>query len=174
MPNYNVFSNIRDPLTTEDIAATSAANGVNYRATTGSVGVAANAFLAFQLLNPTTSRYAARIGRILGGAVTNTAIFLMRNATVSGATTLQAINTNFGYANASQLIPSFSTSTVNPVVGGGTFSTLIQTAGIITDDELGKVILPPNSRLVIDVQNLTNQTNTLAITLGWSEVSPTS
>ncbi|WP_077624193.1 hypothetical protein [Sediminibacillus massiliensis] len=174
MPNYNVFTNLRNPLTTVDIAASSAENGANYRVTTGVVSVAANAYLALQLSNPTSSRYTARIGRVFGGAITNTSVFLLRNGTVAGGTTLTPINTNFGYPNVSQLIPSFSTSLANPVVGGATFSTLIQTGGPIVNDELGKIIVPPNNRLIIDLLNLTNQTNTLSLTLGWAEVSPVS
>ncbi|WP_152968649.1 hypothetical protein [Rossellomorea vietnamensis] len=174
MPNYNVFTNLNSPLTTVDIAASAAEIGANYRVTTGVVSVAPNAFLAIQLSNPTTSRYTARIGRIFGGALTNTSLFLLRNGTVAGGTTLQAVNTNFGYQNTAQLIPTFSTSLTNPVVGGVTFSSLIQTGGPLVDDELGKVIVPPNNRLIIDLLNLTNQTNTLAITVGWAELSPQS
>ncbi|MBM7553170.1 hypothetical protein [Thalassobacillus pellis] len=174
MPNYNVFTNLRNPLTTVDIAASSAENGANYRVTTGVVSVAANAYMAVQLSNPTTSRYTARIGRIFGGAITNTSIFLIRDGTVAGGTTLTPINTNFGYPNNSQLIPSFSTSLTNPAVGGATFSTMIQTGGPVFNDELGKIIIPPGNRLIVDLLNLTNQTNTLTLTLGWAEVSPIS
>ncbi|NRD79500.1 hypothetical protein HPT25_19240 [Bacillus sp. BRMEA1] len=174
MPNYNVFSDLRDPLTVENIAASSAENGVNYRITTGIVSVPANNFVAVQLNNPSTSVYTARIGRIFGGALVNTAVHLLRNGTVTGGTTLTPINTNFGYPNTSQLIPTFSVSSVNPAVGGQTFSTIIQTGGPIEDDELGEIVIPPNNKLIIDLQSLSGGTNTMAITIGWAEVSPVS
>lgn len=174
MPNYNIFSNLRNPVTTVDIGATSAENGLNYRVTTSVQTIAANGFLAVQLSNPTTSRYTARIGRIFGGAITNTAVYLIRNATVVGGITITPVNTNFGFTSASQLIATFSISTTNPSTGGATFSTIIQASGPIENDELGKIVVPPNTRLIVDVQNLTNQANTLAITVGWGEVSPVS
>ena len=131
MTNYNVFSNQRDPLIIQDTSAASTRLGLNYRATTGVVAVPAGNFLALQLNNPTSSRYSARIGRIFGGALSTTALFLLRNATVAGGTTLQPVNTNFGFTSTSQLIPTFSVSSVNPAVGGGTFSTILETAGAI-------------------------------------------
>ena len=172
MPNNNVFTNIRNPLTTNDILASATQVGLNYRATTGVVSVPANAFLAVQLLNPSTSRTTARIGRIFGGAITNTTIAFIRNGTVAGGTTIPPINSNFGYQSTSQLIPTFSTSLTNPSVGGVTFSTIVQVGGPVVEDELGKIIMPPNNRLIIDVMNLTNQTNTIAITIGWAELGP--
>ncbi|WP_144701969.1 hypothetical protein [Fictibacillus phosphorivorans] len=178
MPNYNVFGNLREPVVYQDISAASAQNGVNYRITTGIVAVAANSYLAIQLDNPSSSRYTARIGRIFGGALSNTAVYLMRGGTIAGGITLQPVNTNFGFTNASQLIPTFTNTTggagSNPAVGSTTFSTIIQATGPIDNDEIGKIIVPPNTRLIVNLQSLAGGTNTLAITIGWAEVSPVS
>jgi hypothetical protein len=172
MTNDHVFSNILNPVIIQDAIAGASARGHSYRVTTQVQQVIANAFLGVQLNNPTSSFYTARVGRIFGGALTNTAIFLIRDGTVAGGTTLLPYNLNFGYPNASQLFASFSTSLVNPVVGGATFSSIIQTGGPVVDEELGRIVVPPGTRLSILLQNLTNQTNNLAITIGWAETPP--
>jgi hypothetical protein len=153
MPNFNAFGNINHPAVTADIAENGSRNGVLYYSTTNTQTVGTNAFLSFQLSNPTAANRIARVVRVLAGAQVNTTLFYIRNGTLNGGVSLTGFNGNFNFADRSQMIPSFSVSTVNPVTGGVTLASFIQTSGSPTEEEAGRIIVPPGNRFIVTVQN---------------------
>ncbi len=138
MPNLNALGNINNPMVTADVAENGSLNGVLYYSTTSSQ-VATNGFLSFQLSNPTAANRAARVVRVFAGAQVITSEFYIRNGTLNGGVTLSAFNGNFAFTDRSQMIPSFSISTINPVTGGATLALVLQGAGppsLMKKDEL--------------------------------------
>lgn len=169
MPNFNVFGNINHPMVTVDIAENGSMNGVLYYSTTNIQNVGANGFIAFQLSNPTTANRAARIVRVFSGGEVNTTQFYLRNGTITGGVTLSGFNGNFGFTDNSQMIPSFSISTVNPVTGGVTLASVVQTAETPVNDEDGRLIVPPGGRFIVLLQKNVGGTNALSISVSWIE-----
>jgi hypothetical protein len=168
MPNWNAFGNINHPMVISNVAENGSLNGVLYYSTTSTQTVAANGFLSLQLSNPTAANRAARVVRVFAGAQVNTAEFYIRNGTLNGGVTVGAFNGNFAFPDRSQMIPSISISTVNPVTGGVTLSSVIQTSGPPVINENGRLIVPPGSRFIVSLQNLA-AANTLSISVSWVE-----
>jgi hypothetical protein len=169
MPNFSAFGNINQPMVTADIAENGSRNGVFYYSTTNSQTVGANGFIAFQLSNPTAANRAARIVRVFSGGQVNTTQFYLRNGTLNGGVTLSGFNGNFGFTDSSQMIPSFSVSLVNPVTGGVTLASVIQTVGSAVNEEEGRLIIPPGGRFIVVLQKNAAGTNTLSISVSWVE-----
>jgi hypothetical protein len=169
MPNFNAFGNINHPLVTAGISENGSRSGVLYYSGTNPQNVGANGFLALQLSNPTTANRNARIVRVSSGAQVNTTQFYVRNGTLNGGVTLSGFNGNFGFADRSQMIPSFSLSTVNPVTGGVTLSTIVQTTGSFVYDEDGRLIIPPGGRFIVVVQKNVAGSNNVSISVSWVE-----
>ncbi|RCW49536.1 hypothetical protein [Paenibacillus prosopidis] len=169
MPNFNAFGNINHPVVTAGVGQNASRNGILYFSTTNLQSVGANAFLAFQLFNPTTANQAARIVRVFAGGQVNTTQFYIRNGTLNGGVTLSGFNGNFGFPDRSQMIPSFSISTVNPVTDGVTLASIIQTTGPIANEEGGRLIIPPSSRFIILLQKNAVGVSALTISVSWVE-----
>ena len=167
MPNLNALGNINNPMVTADVAENGSLNGVLYYSTTSSQ-VATNGFLSFQLSNPTAANRAARVVRVFAGAQVITSEFYIRNGTLNGGVTLSAFNGNFAFTDRSQMVPSFSISTVNPVTGGATLASVLQGAGPPVIDEEGRIIVPPGNRFIVSLQNL-GAANALSISVSWIE-----
>lgn len=168
MPNLNAFGNINNPMVTADVAENGSLNGVLYYSTTSTQTVATNGFLSFQLSNPTAANRAARVVRVFAGAQVSTSEFYIRNGTLNGGVTLSAFNGNFAFTDRSQMIPSFSISTVNPVTGGATLVSVLQAGGPPVIEEEGRIIVPPGSRFIVSLQNLA-ASNILSISVSWIE-----
>jgi hypothetical protein len=83
--------------------------------------------------------------------------------------TLSGFNGNFGFTDSSQMIPSFSVSLVNPVTGGVTLASVIQTVGSAVNEEEGRLIIPPGGRFIVVLQKNAAGTNTLSISVSWVE-----
>ena len=66
------------------------------------------------------------------------------------------------------MIPSFSISTVNPVTGGATLSSVLQAAGPPVINETGRIIVPPGSRFIVSLQNL-GTVSSLSVSVSWVE-----
>lgn len=169
MPNFNSFGNINHPVVTAGVGENASLNGVLYFSTTNPQSVGANGFLAFQLFNPATANRAASVVRVFSGGQVNTSQFYIRNGTLTGGVTLSGFNGNFGYTDMSQMIPSFSISTVNPVTGGVTLASILQTAAPTMNEEGGRLIIPPNNRFIVLVQKNVGGTNNLSISVSWVE-----
>ena len=169
MPNFGAFSNINQPIVTAGIAENGSKNGVFYYSTTNSQSVGANAFIAFQLSNPTDANRVARIVRVFSGGAVNTTQYYVRNGTITGDVTLSGFNGNFSYPDTSQMIPSFSVSTVNPVTGGATLASVVQTANSPVNDENGRLIVPPGGRFIVVLQKNVAGTSNLSISISWVE-----
>jgi hypothetical protein len=169
MPNFGAFGNISQPMVTAGVGENGSINGVFYYSTTNVQLVGANGFIALQLSNPATANRMARIVRVFAGGQVNTTQFYLRNGTLNGGVTLSGFNGNFGFPDTSQMIPSFSISTVNPVTGGITLASVIQMAASLVGDEDGRLIVPPGGRFIVLLQKNVAGTNNLSISVSWIE-----
>ena len=67
------------------------------------------------------------------------------------------------------MIPSFSISTVNPVTGGVTLASVVQTTETPVNDEDGRLIIPPGGRFIVLLQKNIGGSNPLSISVSWIE-----
>ncbi|TYP76346.1 hypothetical protein [Paenibacillus methanolicus] len=169
MPNFNGSGSINQPLAAAGIPERGSNEGVMYAATTAPRTVTAGSFLSLQLSNPTTANRTARVASVDSGAQISTVLFYVRNGTLNGGVALSAFNENSSYSDVSQMIPSFSISTVNPVTGGVTLTSVFQAAGPAENVENGRIVVPPGGRFIVTLQNA-QTTALLNVSVSWIEI----
>ncbi|PZD92984.1 hypothetical protein DNH61_25640 [Paenibacillus sambharensis] len=173
MPNYKVFNEFTDPLAIVDPPLQASQDGAFFTVSTGPVSVAANGFLALQLIVPANVSRTVYIARFLGGSSVNTTIDFFFNATFAATgTTLAVVNGNAGISRASNTSSRFITQTTDPTTGGARLNSIIQPGGPLVVELDGRFIVPsgPAARtFYVRMANNTNQTNLLAANISFWE-----
>ncbi|MFA9456419.1 DUF6143 family protein [Halalkalibacter sp. AB-rgal2] len=161
-------STLETPTVVIPIEGLAAKDGVFYALTTDSISVVANGFLTLQLTNPAGSGTQLFISRISGGASVNTSIAVLRNATFPQAgTSLIPRNTNFTLPDNSIATAKFISQVTDPTVGGVNLNTVVQPSGLFIIEYQGRIILNPNTTMVVRMTNRTNQTNLLSLNMSF-------
>lgn len=111
----------------------------------------------------------------MGGAITNTTIDLLYNATFPAAgTTITPVNSQLGNPTTSVVTAKYvSSSAPDPTVGGTHVNSIIQTGGPVVVDYDGTLIIPSTTSqrtFYVRLANNTNQSNILSINVSWWEL----
>lgn len=163
--NYKPISSLSEPVYSRGIpsAEMESIRGALFVATTGSISVVANGFLALRLSNPTSSYY-ANIQRFSGGSTVNTTIDIYKNATLTATgTSFTPRNFNTLYTDNSSMNVEYLSQGTNPVSGGTLLSTFVQTGGILFCTLDAALKIAPGTNVVLRLTNNTNQTNLCSI-----------
>lgn len=171
----SVTSTIITPAVVSSPAVKAALDGTFCMSSTGSQTVAANQFLLVQHTVPANVNKTIYIQRVSGGAITNTTIDIMYNATFAATgTAFTPINSNLGKSTSSVVTGKFlSSSAPDPTTGGTRVNSIIQTGGPVVIDYDGRLVIPSTTSqrtFYIRLANNTNQANTLAINVSWWEL----
>ncbi|WP_151737173.1 hypothetical protein [Paenibacillus tengchongensis] len=158
MPNEAIFNQSSGPLYTEQVntyispaidnspEADAALAGLLFSAPFAST-VTTAAPLVIQLSNPAGSGRTAYVSRVTGSsAASAVTLSLLRNATVTGATTAP-VNFNFGSATAS--VMTVRTATAAPTGSPATLIALLLAPGPTIVDLNGRIIVPPGSSVTL-------------------------
>jgi len=146
--------------------------GICYVVNTGPCSVPAGQYLLLQLSNPLGSGKRLNIKHVTGGtsasiSASNMILNVLKNASFpeTGVTIIPG-NTNLGFPDTSLAIAKYIIKDAD--AGGSLLWTYMVTGGTQADYS-GLLIMPPNSRIVISLNNTDNRTNTFAATICWSE-----
>lgn len=171
----SVASTIITPAVVSSPSVKAALDGTYFISSAGSQTVAANQFLLVQHTVPANTNRTIYIQRVSGGAITNTTIDILYNATFAAAgTSIAPINSNLGSSNSSVVTAKFlSSSAPDPTIGGTRINSIIQTGGPVVVDYEGRLVIPSTTSartFYIRLANNTNQSNILSINVAWWEL----
>lgn len=160
-------------LTVNNITQSQSLMGCFYAIDTGSCSVPAGQCLLLQLTNPSGSAKRLDFQQVTGGSAaymsgSNITLDVLKNASFpENGIALTPVNTNFGFADASLVLAKYVVR-ATPDVGGSLLLTYL-IAGRSEKGDLGFVVMPPDSSMVIRLINTDNRENTCVITTCWSE-----
>jgi hypothetical protein len=149
-----------------------AALGSYYMLTTGSQSVATNGYLVVQISNPTGSGKVMHVETVLGSAVTETTLDVIRNGSFAATgTTLTPRNANTSFNDSSVMTEKFINQATDPTTGGFSLLSSIQTGGSKEFDFNGSIIITANNTLIIRLANNANKAAPMSISISWWELS---
>lgn len=171
--NSQVYNFYPDPLFV--IGATSnaylSARGTFFSVTASGLSVAIGGSYLLQLTNPSGSGktlYLYKFSMSTSGASTGLTIQFIRNGSFPGAgTTVTPANTNF--ASTVPSVATFKHGTGSPS-GTTIILTTLQASQIYTENIDSVISMPPNTTLLIQINNSLLSLQTIAINLFWYEV----